>query len=164
MALTLTELALATQVFSLLAIGIVVEKHYVSRVTGFTNGIAATVHVLTIPSANLYLLIYAGTGFLLGAIGFLFYTTDNSTGAWYNVPAFFLYSSWNVFWIVVLPASAWGWAIGIGALGQWILYRLAERTPYYFEAEPYPAKRTIEEIREELRMEEARQQLKQMGL
>ena len=157
------ELVMGVQIFSLLAIGIVVEKHYVSRVTGFTNGIAATVHVITLHTANLYLFIYAGLGFTLGAIGFLFYTLRESTGWWYNFPAFFLYSSWNVFWIVVLPASMWFWAITIGIIGQLALIWLAEVDPTYFDGDPFPVNEVVREIEEELRVQEARRRLRQIG-
>lgn len=164
MSITLTELAMGVQVFSLLAIGIVVEKHYVSRVTGFTNGIAATVHLLTIPNANPYLFAYAGLGFILGAVGFMFYTLRERTGGWYNFPAFFLYSSLNVFWIVVLPASMWALAIAIGIIGQIILIWLAEDDPTYFDADPFPVDKVLHEIEEDLRMQEARRQLKRLGI
>lgn len=163
MSLSPAELVMGLQIFSLLAIGIVVEKHYVSRVTGFTNGIAATVHVVTLPSANLYLFIYAGLGFVLGATGFLFYAMRESTGWWYNDPAFFLYSSWNVFWIVVLPASMWFWAILIGVVGQFVVLWLAEDDPTYFDSDPFPVDEVVREIEEELRMQEARRRLRKMG-
>jgi len=57
-------------VFALLVIGFAVEKHYVSRVTMFTNAIALNVHFLSLDAAPRLLVWYGDLGLILGVIGF----------------------------------------------------------------------------------------------
>lgn len=160
---TFGQVAMSLQVVSLLIVGIAVEKHYVSRVTGFTNGIAAVVHVLTIPSPNVFVALYAASGFLLGALGFVFYYQNRKTGDWYRVPAFFLFSSWNVAWIVALPASAWVWAILIGVAGQVAILYYEGEDVTYFGPLGYPVVRGIEEYQREQQIREGERILREMG-
>lgn len=160
---TFGQVAMSLQVVSLLLVGIAVEKHYVSRVTGFTNGIAAVVHVLTIPSPNVFVAMYAAFGFLLGAVGFWFYYQNRETGDWYRVPAFFLFSSWNVAWIVAFPASAWGWAVLIGVAGQFVILKYADEDVTWFGPLGYPVVRGIKEYQREQRIQEGNRILREIG-
>jgi len=90
-------------VLALLIVGFAVEKHYVSRVTVFTNTIALNVHFLSLDSAPQVLVWYGDIGLLLGLYGFAAYLLNVKTSILYNLPAYTLYSSLPVA-LVILTA------------------------------------------------------------
>ena len=92
---------------SLLLIGYVVEKHYVSRVTCFTNVLALNVHFLTIGKSGLWLGLYADFGLILGGWGFLHYMEQESLGKGYYQLSHLGYSSLVVGAIILYPHIEW---------------------------------------------------------
>lgn len=102
-----TPLAALIPELSLLLIGYVVEKHYVSRVTCFTNVLALNVHFLTIGESGLWLGLYADFGLLLGAWGFLHYMEQESLSKDYYQVSHIGYSSLVVGAIILYPHIEW---------------------------------------------------------
>lgn len=72
--------------FSLIAVGHIVEKHFVGRITMFTNAVALNVFIISImnviPLPNL-LILYANIGLVLGIIGLFTYERAQSMPALY---------------------------------------------------------------------------------
>ncbi|MFC7026828.1 hypothetical protein ACFQJ5_03275 [Halomicroarcula sp. GCM10025324] len=102
-----TSLAALIPELSLLLIGYVVEKHYVSRVTCFTNVLALNVHFLTIGESGLWLGLYADLGLALGAWGFLHYMKQESLSRDYYQISHIFYSSIVVGAIILYPHIKW---------------------------------------------------------
>ena len=102
-----TSLAALIPELSLLLIGYVVEKHYVSRVTCSTNVLALNVHFLTIGESGLWLGLYADFGLLLGAWGFLHYLEQESLSKDYYQVSHIGYSSLVVGAIILYPHIEW---------------------------------------------------------
>jgi hypothetical protein len=100
------ELLYGLPQIGLILIGIIVEQHYVSRVTCFTNSLALYVHVGTLTNPGLWLGIYADIGILLGVIGFIAYHYQVSLPNYYYVMALFAYSGLPVA-LVILSGSQW---------------------------------------------------------
>lgn len=92
---------------SLLLIGYVVEKHYVSRITCFTNVLALNVHFLTIGESGFWLGLYADFGLLLGIWGFLHYLDHESLSKDYYQISHIGYSSLVVGAIILYPHIEW---------------------------------------------------------
>lgn len=92
---------------SLILIGYIVEKHFVSRVTCFTNVMALNVHFLTIGASGLWLGLYADFGLLLGAYGFLAYWKREALGSWFYNLSHLGYSSLVVGSIILYPHLEW---------------------------------------------------------
>ncbi|MFC3477653.1 hypothetical protein [Halobacterium litoreum] len=128
-----TSLAALIPELSLLLIGYVVEKHYVSRVTCFTNVLALNVHFLTVGESGLWLGLYADLGLLLGAWGFLHYMEQESLSRDYYQVSHILYSSLVVGAIILYPHIEWifsailgdGSLPAIGVVGIAVLINLA---------------------------------------
>lgn len=112
---------------SLLFIGYVVEKHYVSRVTCFTNVMALNVHFLTIGESGLWLGLYADFGLLLGVWGFLHYLDRESLAEGYYVLSHLGYSSLVVGTIILYPHIEWVFSaiLGDGSLPATVVAALA---------------------------------------
>lgn len=89
--------------FSLLIIGYVVEKHYVSRVTCFTSSLALVVHYVTVYDPGWVLRIHANIGLFLGLIGFNAYIQENSMPMWFYDVTHAAYSSMVVGTILIYP-------------------------------------------------------------
>jgi len=100
---------------SLILIGYVVEKHFVSRVTCFTNVMALNVHFLTIGASGLWLGLYADFGLLLGAYGFLAYWERESLDTWFYNLSHVGYSSLVVGSIILYPHIEWLFSLVLGA-------------------------------------------------
>lgn len=93
--------------FSLVLIGYAVEKHYVSRITCFTNSLALIIHYLTIGDVGLLLRIHANLGLLLGVIGFSAYLQEKSLPEDYYILSHIGYSSLVVGSIILYPQAHW---------------------------------------------------------
>lgn len=97
-----TWLAAYIPVFSLLAVGYIVEKHYVSRVTTFANALALTVFVIT-HNAGWIIGLYTDFGLLLGVVGLQAYRkSEKLAGGYYTISAV-LYASVPVASVIVYP-------------------------------------------------------------
>jgi hypothetical protein len=94
-------------VLALLLIGFAVEKHYVSRVTVFSNTIALNVHFLSLSEAPQLLVWYGDLGILLGLYGFAAYFLNAKTSILYNLPAYTLYSSLPVALVILTSPDGW---------------------------------------------------------
>jgi hypothetical protein len=87
---------------SLLAIGIVVERHYVSRITVFTNSLALATHTSSLPDPSALFTAYVEVGIVLGLYGFSQYIREESIGRPYYLTAYYLYSSLTVGFVIFL--------------------------------------------------------------
>lgn len=136
----------------LIFIGIVVERHYVSRVTCFTNSLALVSHVGTIPDPGFLLATYAELGLVAGGVGIWFYLANNSLPDWYYLIALALFSGLPVAsvilfqtqWLLALLVAA---AVSVGltaALPE--DYRVAHMDSMPGAVYRYAEGRTIEHI------------------
>ncbi|USZ71256.1 hypothetical protein [Natronosalvus halobius] len=92
---------------SLLFIGHAVERHYVGRITCFTNSLALVVHYVTVDDPGLLLRLHANIGLLLGVIGFIAYYKHRSLpGAYYSL-SYLGYGSLVVGTIILYPQILW---------------------------------------------------------
>lgn len=92
---------------SLLLIGQVVERHYVGRITCFTNSLALIVHYATVADPGIVLRIHANIGLILGIIGFLAYIDEKSLPGGYYGIAYLGYGSLVVGAIILYPQIHW---------------------------------------------------------
>ncbi|WP_276256792.1 hypothetical protein [Halomontanus rarus] len=92
---------------ALLVVGFTVEKHYVSRVTVFTNTIALNVHFLSLSEAPHLLVWYGDLGHLLGLYGLTAYLLNVKTSILYNLPAYSLYSSLPGALVILTGPDGW---------------------------------------------------------
>jgi len=93
--------------FALLLVGLAVEKHYVGRVTVFTNTIAVSLHIATLPETPTLMAVYGNFGLLLGLYGLTAYLINKKTSILFNFPAYSLYSSVPVALVILTPPGAW---------------------------------------------------------
>lgn len=98
-------------VAALLVVGFTVEKHYVSRVTVFTNTIALNVYLLSLSQAPHLLVWYGDIGTVLGIYGITAYLLNAKTSILYNLPAYSLYSSIPV--ALVMIGGPDGWVVAL---------------------------------------------------
>jgi len=103
-------------VLALLIVGFAVEKHYVSRVTVFTNTIALNVHFLSLEAVPSLLVWYADIGLILGLYGFAAYLLSEKTSILYNLPAYTLYSSLPVAVVILGGPNGWLVALALATL------------------------------------------------
>ncbi|NHN46396.1 hypothetical protein G9464_02110 [Halostella sp. JP-L12] len=108
------SIAILLPELSLLLIGYVVEKHYVSRVTCFTNVLALNVHFLTIGESGFWLGLYADLGLLLGIWGFIHYFYQESLSKDYYQISHVGYSSLVVGAIILYPHIEWVFSAILG--------------------------------------------------
>ncbi|WP_418281909.1 hypothetical protein [Halorubrum sp. DTA98] len=94
-------------IFTLLFVGIVVEKYYVSRVTTFTNVLALNMSFLNLETAPRFLVWYGDLGLILGVYGMLAYLVNAETGKLYRVPAFTMYASLPVAAVILAAPGDW---------------------------------------------------------
>ena len=97
---------------ALLLIGFFVEKHYVSRVTVFTNSTAIAVHVISQPNPGPLIGLYADLGLFLGLWGFAHYVAESSNGGVFRILSFFIYSSTNAAILILTGSLAWAVILG----------------------------------------------------
>lgn len=103
-------------VLALLIVGFTVEKHYVSRVTVFTNTIALNVHFLSLSEAPRLLIWYGDLGLILGLYGFAAYIVNSKTSILYNLPAYTFYSSLPVAIVILTAPDGWVAALFLASL------------------------------------------------
>ena len=96
-------LALALPQLGLIFVGILIERHYVSRVTAFTNSLALVAHVATQPDVGFWFGLYADFGLVVGIVGILAYLTETSLRTEYYMGSLFLYSGLSVGAVILLP-------------------------------------------------------------
>jgi len=109
-------------VVALLAIGILVEKNFVGRMTTFSNSIAVNLLFLRLSNLHWVLDWYAGIGFLLGILGAFSYAVWQFSESRYfrggefpyRLPSWYyqvclLYSSIVVALIALAPESLNAW-------------------------------------------------------
>ena len=96
-------LALALPQMGLIFVGILIERHYVSRVTAFTNTLALVAHVASQPDVGFWFGIYTDIGLLTGLIGILAYLTETSLRTEYYLISLFLFSGLPVGAVILLP-------------------------------------------------------------
>jgi hypothetical protein len=99
------ELTLVLTELSLLLLGFLAEKYYVSRLTSFANAIAITIHILSQENVGFWLGIYGDIAVLIGVIGLVAYAAESSLHAYYYDISFFLYSSVNVGLVIALSGN-----------------------------------------------------------
>ncbi|WP_254538715.1 hypothetical protein [Halomarina litorea] len=80
-------------VFGLIVIGLLVERHYISRPSIFANTIALNVHFYQNPIFEPLLVWYANIGLVFGAIAMLTYLMDERLPSSYYELAMLVYSS-----------------------------------------------------------------------
>jgi hypothetical protein len=113
-------------VLALIVVGFAVEKHYVSRVTVFTNTIALNVHFLGMNEAPQLLVWYGDVGLLLGLYGFTAYLLNAKTSILYNLPAYSLYSSLPVAIAILTAPNGWAAAVVLTSLVSFVASFLIE--------------------------------------
>lgn len=118
------DLTLILTEVSLLIIGIVAEKHYVSRLTSFTNAVALTIHLLSQSETGFWIGIYVDLSILLGVIGLYAYIQEQRLPEGYYLISFFLFSSVNVALVIGLSSFSFFVPLGIGIIVQLILARV----------------------------------------
>ena len=96
-------IALALPQLTLIFVGILIERHYVSRVTAFTNSMALISHVGSQPDVGFWFGIYADIGLVVGVVGIIAYLTETSLRTEYYVASLFLYSGLPVGTAILLP-------------------------------------------------------------
>lgn len=116
-------------VIGLLLVGFFAEKHYVGRLTAFSNGIAVNVYYLDAVGGFIFSL-YAALGFIVAVVGFLFYLDNTSLGEHYYLVTYFGYSSATAALVILLPNSWYGVIFSIllgGIINAGLLELLEER-------------------------------------
>jgi hypothetical protein len=103
-------------VLALLLVGFAVEKHYVSRVTVFTNTVALNVHLLSLEQRPWLLVSYANSRLVFGICGFVAYTFNWRSNILYNLPAYSLYSSLPVALVILIGPNGWLPALVLASL------------------------------------------------
>lgn len=138
-------------IFALLFLGIVVEKHYISRVTVFTNVLALNMSLLSFGQAPRLLVWYGDIGLVLGAYGMLAYLLNVRTWWGYNVPAFFAYASLPVAAVVLSSPGDWWLALLVGGLLNvvlaWVLNTELNVSVMHWGPRPGSVSRFIENAR-----------------
>ena len=76
---------------SLVAVGLLVEKHYVGRITTFANTIAINIHA-AYTTSPWWLVWYANIGLIVGMIALASYASRESLPGWFYAIGF-IYSS-----------------------------------------------------------------------
>ncbi|MFA5868739.1 MAG: C39 family peptidase [Candidatus Bathyarchaeia archaeon] len=80
-------------VMVLLLIGVLVETHYVSRISMFSNCIALIIYVTKYELGSLVIGVYVILGLVLGIVGLISYAVDESLPQEYYAITFILYNS-----------------------------------------------------------------------
>lgn len=96
-------LALALPQIGLIFVGILIERHYVSRVTAFMNTLALAAHVASQPDVGFWFGVYTDIGLLTGFIGVIAYLTETSLRTEYYLVSLLLFSGLPVGAVILLP-------------------------------------------------------------
>lgn len=107
-------LALALPQLGLIFVGILIERHYVSRVTAFTNSLALVAHVVSQPDIGFWFGVYTDIGLVMGVVGILAYLTETSLRTEYYLGSLFLYSGLPVGAVILLPDQ---WVLALVVAG-----------------------------------------------
>jgi hypothetical protein len=131
----------------LIFIGIMVERHYVSRVTCFANSLALYVHVGTQANPGFWLGTYADLGLVLGLIGIVAYLNQTSLSTYYYTISLGLYSGLPVGFVIV-SGDAWVWGLLIAVVITLLTANLSDFKLGYTKSMPgevysYAKNRTI---------------------
>lgn len=103
-------IALALPQVGLIIVGILIERHYVSRVTAFTNSLALVAHVGSRPDIGFWFGVYVDIGLIVGVVGLLAYLSETSLRTEYYLGSLFLYSGLPVGAVILLPEQ---WILAI---------------------------------------------------
>lgn len=98
-------------IFTMLFVGIVIEKYYVSRVTTFTNVLALNLSFLSLETPPSFLVWYGDLGVILGVYGMITYLVNAETGKLYRVLAFTMYASLPVAAVILAAPTGWSMAL-----------------------------------------------------
>lgn len=123
-------LVLALPQLGLILIGILIERHYVSRVTAFTNSLALVAHVAGSSNTGFWFGIYADIGLIMGIIGILAYLSEKSLRTEYYLGSLFLYSGLSVGAVILLPEQ-WGIALLVSCMLTFLLGKLTNISLVY---------------------------------
>ena len=105
-----SSLVLALPQVGLILVGMLIERHYVSRVTSFTNSLALVAHVASQPKIGFWLGVYTDLGLVIGIIGILAYLTETSLRTEYYLGSLFLYSGLPIGAVILLSDQ---WILGL---------------------------------------------------
>lgn len=92
-------------VITLLLIGFFGERHYVGRLSIFSNAAALNLYAARAPEIGFLFARFADLGLILGVIGFVAYVTQTSLGEDYYLVTFFGYSSATVALVLLTPTG-----------------------------------------------------------
>ena len=101
----------------LIFIGILVERHYVSRVTCFANSLVLLSHVGTISNPDFLLGTYAEIGLVLGIVGIIAYLREISLPDGYYLITLLLYSGLPVGLVIVFQ-NQWLIVLLVGSISS----------------------------------------------
>jgi len=94
-------------VIALLTVGMIAERHFVGRITTFSNAIAINLLFLRLPNLNWALDWYANLGILLGIWGLGSYVLQRTDSAGsHHMPGWYYALSWAYSSIVVAMIAA----------------------------------------------------------
>ena len=134
----------------LIFIGILVERHYVSRVSCFANSLALITHVGTQSNPGFLLGTYAEIGFVLGVVGIVGYLHEVSLPGVYYLVTLLLYSGLPV-GAVIMFQNQWLTALFVSSVFSLAMayflppdYRLAHTDSLPGSVYSYAKNRVIE--------------------
>jgi hypothetical protein len=93
-------------IVALLIVGLVVEVHYVSRISNFTNSIALYLFFSRKGFESTLIGIYVGLGLIMGIIGLISYILKESLPREYYIINLILYNSFTVGFIMLLSNTS----------------------------------------------------------
>lgn len=117
----------ALTVLALLIVGFFVEKHYISRLTVFSNSVALITFLNSAQQLDWILIAYGGAGGIAGLIGMIYYIRQRELWVEYYEITFFTYSSAPIGLFIVLSlffTTHWIWLLPALFLGAGINSKL----------------------------------------
>jgi len=111
-------LLLSLTEFGLILTGYLVERHYVSRVTVFTNALALNVHLLSLSGVTSGLALFADLALIFGIVMLILYFLQKSAPSWAYDIARFPMSSIIVGTVIWSPLDPWLISLLLGILLQ----------------------------------------------
>ena len=100
-------------IIGLLVVGFFVEKHYVSRLSIFSNSIALNLYANQLLQPGVLLTLYANIGIVFGGVGLLAYLLDEELGEYYYLLTYFFYSSLAVGLVLLFPHGTMGFVLAL---------------------------------------------------
>lgn len=104
----------------LILVGYLVERHYVSRVTVFTNALALNVHLLSLSKFPGGLGLFADFALIFGVVMMAFYAFQKSAPGWAYTLGIFPMSSIIIGMVIWSPLNPWYVNIALGIILQFI--------------------------------------------